>query len=196
MFVQVFQGQVKDRELWDRQTEIWRGEIKPKTTGFLGFTTGVTAGGYMITVVRFDTEEKARIDSALPEQGTWFEQTSLAFDGEIAFHDCSEVDVMFDGAVRSAGFVQVMQGRAKDQGRMRGELKKMEDELRDVRPDLLGVVIGWHGDGSFTQAAYFGSERDARKNEQAMVTSPVYAQFTSLLDGEMTFYDLTEPGVD
>ena len=196
MFVQVFEGQVQDRGLWERQTELWKRDIKPQTTGFLGFTTGVTATGHMVTIVRFDTEEKAGIDSALPEQGAWFEETSAAFDGDITFHDCSEVDVMFDGATEKAGFVQVMRGRAKNQTRMRAELKKMENELHDERPDLLGVIIGWHGDGSFTQAAYFSSEADARKNEQAVARSQLYTEFTSLLEGDAVFYDLTDPGVD
>jgi hypothetical protein len=196
MFVQVFQGQVKDRALWADQTEVWRREIKPKTTGFLGFTTGVTADGYMVTVVRFDSEEKARVDSALAEQGAWFEKTSAAFAGEIIFHDCSEVDTLFNGAAGDAAFVQVMQGRAKGQEQMRAEMRRMEGALHEVRPDLLGAVIGWHGDGGFTQAAYFSSQEEARMNEQAMANSPVYAQFTSLIDGDLTFYDFNEPGSD
>jgi hypothetical protein len=196
MFVQVFQAQIKDRELWNRRVEIWRREIKPKTAGFLGFTTGVTTDGYMVTVVRFDAEETARADSDLPEQGAWFEETSKAFDGVVIFHDCPEVDVMFDGASRDAGFVQIMQGRAKNQATMRSGLKKMEASLSKVRPDLIGAVIGWHGDGGFTQASYFSSELEARENEQAMAQTPEFAEFRSLIDGDMTFYDFGDPGVD
>ncbi|MDQ6852479.1 MAG: hypothetical protein M3046_02125, partial [Actinomycetota bacterium] len=92
MFVQVFQGKIRDGDLWARRVEAWRGEIKPKTSGFLGFTSGVTAEGDAITVVRFKSEETARADSDLPEQGAWFEETSKAFDGEVTFHDCREVD--------------------------------------------------------------------------------------------------------
>jgi hypothetical protein len=193
MFVQVFQAKIRDADLWARQVERWRAEIRPKTTGFLGFTSGVTAAGDMITVVRFESEETARVDNDLPEQGAWFEETSKAFDGEATFHDCRDVDVLLDGGSDDAGFVQIMQGRAKDQEQMRGQEKAMEPELRKVRPDLMGGTMAWHGDGSFTQVAYFASEQEARKNEQAMATSPVSGQFMSLIDGALTFYDLTTP---
>lgn len=45
MFVRVFQGKVRDAYLLTRQYETWRMSIKPKTTGYLGSTTGVTADG-------------------------------------------------------------------------------------------------------------------------------------------------------
>jgi hypothetical protein len=192
MFVQVLQGQLADADLWKRQVGKWREEIKPKTTGFLGFTTGITAGGYQITVVRFESEAKARVDSDLPEQGAWFEETSKAFDGEVTFHDCSEVDVLLGGGSEQAGFVQIMQARAKDQQAMRDRSPEMEAELRLIRPDLLGGVVAWHGDGSFTQTSYFTSEKEARENEQAMADSPMFEQFMSFIDGAPTFYDLTE----
>ena len=50
-----------------------------------------------------------------------------------------------------------------------------------------------HGDGSFTQAAYFTSEQDARKNEQAMADSPFFQRFMSMIDTDLTFYDLSHP---
>ena len=53
MFIQVFQAPLSDADLWSRQVDTWRREIRPKTTGFLGFTSGVTAEGYMITLARF-----------------------------------------------------------------------------------------------------------------------------------------------
>jgi hypothetical protein len=196
MFVQVFQGKVRDADLLARQYDKWRREIKPKTTGYLGSTTGVTADGYGFTIARFKSEETARADSDLPAQGAWWEETSQAFDGEVTFHDCREVDLLVDGGSNDAGFVQVMQGRAKDEQRMRVQEKEMEPELRKLRPDLIGGITAWHGDGTFTEVAYFTSEQEARKNEQAMADSPVYEQFTSLIDGDLSFYDLTRLDLD
>ncbi|MDQ6852363.1 MAG: hypothetical protein M3046_01525, partial [Actinomycetota bacterium] len=121
---------------------------------------------------------------------------SQAFDGEVTFHDCREVDLLVDGGSNDAGFVQVMQGRAKDEQRMRVQEKEMEPELRKLRPDLIGGITAWHGDGTFTEVAYFTSEQEARKNEQAMADSPVYEQFTSLIDGDLSFYDLTRLDLD
>ena len=193
MFVQVFQAKVRDADLWSRRVETWRSEIKPKTTGFLGFTSGTTADGDMITVVRFTSEETAQADSDLPEQGSWFEEASGAFDGEVTFHDCPEVDVLLSGGSNDAGFVQIMQGRAKDQRQMRGRTKEMESELRKIRPDLIGATMAWHGDGGFTEAAYFTSQEEARTYEQAMAGSPFYTHFMSLIDGDLSFYDLSNP---
>jgi hypothetical protein len=192
MFVQVFQGQLADVDYWDGQCARWRTEIKPLTTGFLGYTSGVTAEKYAITIVRFENEEKAQTDSALPEQGAWFEETQKAFSGEVTFHDCNEVDVMFGGGTNDAGFIQVIQGRAVDQERFRAESKQAEAELRKLRPDLIGGLTAWHGDGSFTDVAYFTSEAEARKNEKAMEGSPLMEQYQSLFDGEPAFYDLTK----
>jgi len=196
MFVQVFQAKVRDPDLWARRVETWRREIKPKTTAFLGFTSGVAADGEMITVVRFTSAEAAQVDNDLPEQGAWFEETSKAFDGDVTFHDCRDVDVIADGGSNDAGFVQVMQGRAKDQEEMRASERKMEPELRRVRPDLIGGITAWHGDGGFTQVVYFTSENDARRNEQAMAGSPLAEQFRSLIDGDIRFFDLPEPDLE
>src|SRR5437773_10555 len=138
MFVQVFQAKVQDADLWARRVATWREEIRPKTTGFLGFTSGVTADGQMITVVRFKSAEAAKVDNDLPEQGAWFEETTKAFDGEVTFHDCQEVDEILGGGSDKAGYVQVMQGRTKDQEHMRSRGPEMEPELRKIRPDNIG----------------------------------------------------------
>jgi hypothetical protein len=193
MFIQVFQARLCDPDLWSRRVAIWRSEIRPKTTGFLGFTSGVTADGYMITLARFRSEEAAKVDNDQPEQGSWFDETSKGFDSEVTFHDCRDVDILLAGGSDDAGFVQILQGRAKNQRQMQGQLKAMQSDLRSVRPDLIGAIVAWHGDGGFTQAAYFTSETEARKNERAMARSGLYEKFTSLVDGDMTFYDLSEP---
>ena len=192
MFVQVFQGRVKDADLLNRQFETWLRELKPKTTGYLGSTSGITPDGQGITVARFDSEDKARADSDLPEQGAWWEETSKAFDGEATFHDCPEVDEIGDGPSADAGFVQVIQGRVKDKARMRSRGREMEPELRKLRPDVLGGLVAWHSDddAAFTQIMYFTNEQDARTNEHAMADSPLLREFMSMMEGDLKFYDL------
>lgn len=194
MFVQVFQGRVRDPMVYERDTEQWRREIRPKTTSFLGFTAGLTDDGEMVTVARFDSEAGARRDSELAEQGAWFEQFAQNFDG-ITFHDCPEVDTMLDGGSDEAGFVQVMQGRAKDREEMRSRRADFEAELRRIRPDLIGATIAWHGDDdrAFTEVVYFTSEDEARRGEQKMSETSLGSDFMNLVDGEMTFFDLRRP---
>jgi hypothetical protein len=196
MFVQVIQGQLADVDLWRSAAQAWREQVKPHSTGFLGATSGITADGYAITMARFESEAAARANSDRPEQGAWFAQYAKAYAGEPTFHDCTDVDLLFDGGSDKAGFVQIMQGRAKDQAAMRTGQGANEDELRRIRPDLLGGVIAWHGDGTFTQASYFTSERDARENEKAMADSPMMGEFMALIDGIPTFYDLAEVNFD
>jgi|1186.fasta_scaffold09917_2 hypothetical protein len=194
MFVQVFHGKVRDPQLYQRHTEEWRREIRPKTSAFLGFTAGLTDDSQMVTVARFDSEAGARRDSDLAEQGAWFEEFSKNCEG-ITFHDCSEVDTMLDGGSNDAGFVQVMQGRAKNRDEMRSRRAGFEAELRRVRPDLIGATIAWHGDddAAFTEVAYFTSEEEARRGEQQMAESSLASDFTNLIDGELTYLDLRDP---
>jgi hypothetical protein len=197
MFVQVIQGQVGDRDLWRRQSASWSTEIKPKTSGYLGSTSGLTADGYSIAVVRFESKAAADANSNLPEQGAWFAALAPAFSGAIVFHDCVEVDQVLDGGSSDAGFVQVIQARAKDPAAFRAFSTSMQAELRRTRPDLLGGLVAWHGDGGgFTQTAYFTSESDARLNEKDMGDSPLMGEFMAHIDGDMTFYDLIEPDID
>jgi hypothetical protein len=190
MFVQVIQGKLADPDYLNRQVQKWRKEIKPLASGYLGATSGVTADNYSIAIVRFESEAAAQTNNSLPEQSAWWEETSKAFSGQVEFHDCREVDLLFDGGKNDAGFVQVIQGRALDQERFRAESKRVEGELRKLRPDLIGGLTAWHGDGTFTDVAYFTSEAEARKNEKGMEGSPLMEEYASMFDGEPTFYDL------
>jgi hypothetical protein len=193
MFIQEFHGKVRDPELWKRQLEVWNDELRPHAKGFLGSTSGLTPDGTMVSVVRFESEEAAQANSERPEQRAWYEATKRAFDGEITFHDCTEVDTYRDGGSNEAGFVQVMEGHTSDPKAMRDMEESFDAELRKVRPDILGSITGWEPDGSFVSVAYFTSESEARKNERAMADDPTFAQYMGLMDTDMTFYDLKEP---
>jgi hypothetical protein len=196
MFVQVIQGKVSDADQLRRAMERWRTDVKPGAAGYLGSTGGVTPDGRSIALVRFESEEAARANSERPEQGAWWNEAVKAFDGEVTFNNCREVDTAFGGGSDKAGFVQVIQGRAKDQGEMRRRAPELEAQLQQRRPDILGILVGWHGDGTFTQAVYFTSADDARKGEAATESDELRQEFGSLIDGEPTFFDLTAPDLD
>ena len=195
MFVQVIQGTVTDADLLRRQLDRWRAELKPGATGYLGSTGGVTRDGQAITLARFESEEAARANSERPEQGAWWNETEKAL-ADVTFRDCREVDTLLGGGSNDAGFVQFIQGRAKDQEELRRRTREMEDELRARRPDLLGALVAWHGDGGFTQAVYFTSEEEARKQEKVTEGDEARAEFMALIDGTPTFLDLPEPDLD
>jgi len=197
MFVQVIHGKVKDADLLARQTERWVAEIKPGVKGYLGSTTGVTPDGRAITLARFESAEAAAANSDNPQQSSWWNETSKAYDGEPTFINCTDVDTMFGGGSDDAGFVQVIQGRANDEGAMRSQVGSMEQDLRGRRPDILGMTIAWHGDGGgFTQAVYFRSEAETRKMETATENDELREQYTSMFAGPPTFFDLRTPLLD
>jgi hypothetical protein len=196
MFIQVFGAKVRDVDFWEQRVAVWRRDIKPVTEGFLGFTSGVTSDLDMVTIVRFRSAELASADSAAPAQSAWFEATSTAFAGPVMFHDCVDVDVLLDGGSDRAGFVQVLQARAKDQDAMRAQLSELEPALRAERPDLMGTTVAWHGDGGFTMASYFTSEVEARANEATARDSEINRRFRSLLDGVPVFLNLSKPEFD
>ncbi len=196
MFAQIIQGKVRDADLLEKQMDQWRKEIKPGAAGFLGSTAGVTPDGEAIVIARFESAEDARTNSQRPEQSSWWAETAPAFEGEVTFRDCDEVDLMFDGGSEMAGFVQVMQGRAVDPEAMRAAGTAMEADLRQQRSDILGGLVAWHGDREFTQVVYFTSEDDARKGEATMQDDSSSADWESMIDGPMTFIDLREPIYD
>ncbi len=196
MFVQVIQGRVNDEAGLKKQFDRWVSDLAAGAKGWFGGTAGVAADGEFVGIVRFESEDAARGNSDRPEQGEWWNETAAAFDGDVTFHDCQEVDTVLGGGSNDAGFVQVIQGRVKDQQRVRAMMSEFEDRLRERRPDLLGMVGAWHGDGGFTQAAYFRSEEEARANEKATEQDEGREEFMSLLEGQPSFLDLRQPEFD
>lgn len=197
MFVQIIEGKVKDADLLLRQTDRWAAEIKPGVKGYLGSTGGVTSDGQSVWIARFESAEAAASNSGSAQQDAWWNETAKAYDGEPRFHDCTEIDTLFGGGSNDARFVQVMQGQVKDQAALRSRLPEMESELRDQRPDILGILIAWHGnDGKFTQAIYFTSQDEARKYEKETENSASREEFMSYFVGPPTFYDFADPRMD
>lgn len=196
MFVQVIHGKIKDADLLARQSQRWVNEIKPDVKGYLGSTTGVTPDGRAITIARFESAEAAAANSASERQTSWWNETAKAYDGEPTFIESSDVDTLFGGGSNDAGFVQVIQGRAKDQAAMRSEVRAMEPELRKARPDILGMGIVWHGDGGFTQSVYFRSETETREAEKATEGDETRQRYMAMFAEPPTFFDLRSPLLD
>ncbi|HWC10339.1 MAG TPA: hypothetical protein VG455_03860 [Acidimicrobiales bacterium] len=192
MFIQVLQGKTGSPEEVRRQLDRWEQELRPGASGYLGATGGVAEDGTVIMLVRFETEEAARANSDRPEQGEWWNEASGAFDGEVTFRDCAEVETSHAGGSDEAGFVQVMQGRARDKNRLRELEEEFMPKLAELRPDIIGSVRAWDGD-FFTQAIYFTSEAEARKGESSMPSGgDDFQEFMSLME-DLTYIDLKDP---
>jgi hypothetical protein len=164
MFVQVIQGKATDAQGVRRQFERWDRELKPSAVGFLGSTAGVSEDGEFIAIARFESQDAARANSDRAEQGEWWAETEKYLEG-VRFYDCTEVDLGQGGGSDDAGFVQVIQGTAKDKELLQRMDREFESQMRDVRPDVIGSVTAWQGN-DFTSFVYFTSEADAREGER------------------------------
>lgn len=196
MFLQFMIGKVRDGDTIREQMDLWRHQYRHSATGFLGATSGFTDDGQFVSLARFTSEEAARENAQRPEQNAWWEKFASGFDGEVAFIDCPEVDLIKGGGSDDATFVQIMRGKAVDASALREGADEMEKELAEVRPDVVGMVCGWHGDREFVQAVYFSSEEAARKGEAETQDDPRAAEWDEMFEGPMTYIDLHEPLFD
>ena len=194
MFIQVIEGRAKDprglRDQWDR----WHKELAPGAAGWLGSTGGIASDGTCIGVVRFESEEAAQRNSARPEQGRWWADFARHLDGEATFDDYRETALLGGGGSDSAGFVQVIRGRAKDVAQLQSLGREVEGLLRQHRPEVLGGTVAWKPDGHFTQTVYFTSADAAREGEsQRRPELQRFADAWNQLMEDVRYIDLREP---
>lgn len=197
MFIQVITGTATDPEGLRRQSHRWQEDLRPGAAGYLGTTAGVTDDGRFILLARFESEAAARANSERPEQGAWWAETEKCLD-RVAFLDSGDVSTLLGGGSDAAGFVQVMRGRVKDRQRMaalESRMPEFEAALRRARPDLLGELIAVHPDGTYTNAAYFASEAEARQAEGRELPADLKAFFDELMAAITSdeYFDLRDP---
>jgi len=195
MFIQVIEGKVRDAEAVHERLKVWERDLQPGAIGYLGSTGGCTNDGDCILIARFEDEDAARRNSERPEQGEWWATTETLFDGPVRFHDTTDVQVMSHGPLDDAHFVQVMEGHVSDRARADALTKESEDVLTEQRPDLLGSVTAYYGDGDYTELAYFRSEDEARSGEAKDMPpqlAEAFAEFQETFQVDR-YLDLHEP---
>jgi hypothetical protein len=104
MFVQVIQGRTGDAGQLRARMDQWVRDLSAGAIGWLGSTAGVTADGTGIALARFESADAARRNSERPEQGQWWAETAKLFDGDVSFHDCSQVHLFGRGGSDDAGY--------------------------------------------------------------------------------------------
>lgn len=191
MFIQVIRGKAGDPVEARRQMDRWMEELRPGAKGFLGSTAGVSTTGELVALARFESPEAARANSARPEQGSWWEEMATSFAGDVSFKESSDVDTLSEGGSNEAGFVQIMTGKVVDGAKARSLLHEVAGAIGSLRPDVLGGVVAWHDDGTFTQAVYFRSEAAAREGEQGEMPAALADVRTAMTVTE--FLDLPDP---
>jgi hypothetical protein len=197
MFVQVIKGQVADAGALQALASGWVTELSPGATGWLSSTSGVTADGVGIVFACFESADAAQRNSDRPEQGEWWAEAEKYFAEPPTFFNFDNVIVVRGGVTASAGFVQAMLGRVSDPERDRELTRNFVTLDGDMRPDLLGGIVGIGDDGQFAQAFYFTSEAEARVGEQSEVPEEMAKAFAEEqeLITEINYFDLTEPAI-
>jgi hypothetical protein len=190
MFAQIIQARTRDEEALRRRSEEWNRSLKSGAQGFLGSTQGVSDDGEFIVIARFESEDAASRNSDRPEQGEWWAGTQEHLEGAARFYDSTDVSTFLDGGSDSAGFVQIIQGTAKDRERLIELFQSEEDSIRENRPDVIGGFVVWQGN-DFTQIVYFTSEDEARQGERSEGETG-YEEWAGLVDN-MKFIDLRRP---
>jgi hypothetical protein len=195
MFVQVIQARAKDKDAVKAELERWHAEIAPSAEGWLGSTGGVTPDGQFLGVARFESQEAAQAQSNSPEQDRWWKGFSQHLEGEASFFDSSGVTLGGQGGSDNAGFVQVMQGKVNDIEKAKEMDARMEQDMPQRRPDVIGNVTAYKEDGTFYSVLYFTSLEEARQGEKQMTENPPpeMEEWGQLMEGEMKFFDLEEP---
>ncbi|WP_106399917.1 hypothetical protein [Actinocorallia populi] len=203
MFIQIIQGHVTDPAAMREAFEQWQRDLAPGAEGWLGGTAGITGDDTFFASACFASAAEARRNSERPEQHQWWMETAKYFSGEVAFHDCERGEVFPEGKTDffpDAGFVQVMQGRLRDPDKVTALMHRMEGDMREWRPDLLGAVLAIHPAGdAYTQFTYFTSEPEARENESKEPPERLRGVMDELMGlevGEPVYHDLREHWTD
>ncbi|MGC4110935.1 MAG: hypothetical protein QM747_11040 [Nocardioides sp.] len=192
MFIQVIQGKTSREAELRAHAESWATDGGAEgAVGWLGGTFGVTDTGDFLGVVRFTSQDDARANSARPETGAFAEKMASLMDGPVQFHDCADVTTFLDGGSDDAGFVQVISGHVDDREPAKA-LVAHTDELRAMRPEILGGTLAFADDGTFFQTVYFTDESRARSGEQLEPPAEVRAVLETMMAGA-SFHDLRRP---
>jgi len=187
MFIQVIKSSTSRPDEVRALMQEWN-DLPDDGSGMLGGTFGITDDGTSISVVRFESREKAMANSERPETDAMAQKMAALMDGPPEFHDCDDVTVWGDGGSDDAGFVQVIEGRTDDPDRLKQVVNEDFDELRRHRPDIIGGTLALTGDGGFFNTVAFTDEASAREGEKKDVSS-VGDEFRPLMK-DVFFHDL------
>jgi len=192
VFIQYIQGKCQRPADLRRMLDRWQAELEPNAVGYLGGTYGFANDtDTFCAVVRFESREAAEQNSARPEQDQWFNEVQKCFTGPVEFKNADEVTVMLEGGSDTAGFVQVMRGRVLDAERLK-DLSRFDDQLRQLRPEIIGGTFAIAEDGSFINTVAFTDEESARRGEQQEMPAEVGQDMDAAM-ADISYLDLREP---
>ncbi|MCD0448945.1 hypothetical protein LO762_07045 [Actinocorallia sp. API 0066] len=173
MFIQLIEAPAADADTLREASYRWADKLGSTSVGWLGCTSGVTEDGVWISAERFESEQKAWVESGRPGRRRWWAETLRGLAGEARFINCREVEVFAPdpSAIDTARYIEIVQGRVKDAALMRTLLRSMEKQMYAHRTDLLGSTLAFHPDDGYTHILYHTDE-DAVFDAQLRETPP------------------------
>lgn len=190
MFIQVIQSKTSRRQEVRELLDEWASSMEDPG-GWLGGTYGFTDDGDFLAVVRFENRELAMANSDDPRTSAFAERMAALMDAPPEFQDCDDVTVLLEGGSDDAGFVQVIRGRSDNPEGLKTALTGDTDQLREMRPEIIGGTLAFSSDGRFTNTVAFTDEASAREGEAKEPPPEVREALDEMIDGA-SFYDLRE----
>ena len=192
MFVRVHRGQVDDRDDIRREWRCWERSLQDAPDGYVGSTAGIADDGTFVAMVRYESEAAARcIDAVSPGAERWRQACTRLRDHFVV--DSTETDVWNRGGTDEAGFVQIRLGMSSDPARLRDlYVNQQPVRMGPYRPEVLGGLFAWYGDGGFALSAYFTSEDEARSGENLHEFESFFDDISAVMQ-DVRYVDLHEP---
>lgn len=179
----------------------------PVRDDWLATMVGCSRAGLWLGVDRYASEPPRRVagtgrspviarrDPVGAGPAAWWASGALPLIGRTTMVPYPDVAILADEGSGEAGFVRVAVGRARDLERFRRVRERMAARMTEVRPDLLGVVVGLGPAGSFVDLTYCADEGLVRAAERGE-TDPEIADLAAELDALTetgTAHDLARP---
>ena len=89
-------------------------------------------------------------------------------------------------------FIQVIQGKVKDEAGLRRAMDRWQEELMPGAIGFLGTTAGFTADGTFLALARFESADAAHANSERPEQGAWWAEMEKCFDGEVTFMDCAD----
>lgn len=182
MFVRIATGHTTDPRSLREGLERWMAGL-PEDAGHIGTTAGVGEDGTYFVASRYGSRDEADRSG------------SPTTDREATVFDCPLVETYMGEIPARSGFVQIeiFEG-LRDEDEYRDVCRGFH-ALRDLRPDLLGTLVCYAGDGNVFAVNHFTSEEDARAAESGEPPFEVIAleeRWAAVIDRKR-YLDIREP---
>jgi hypothetical protein len=152
----------------------WSADVGSIATGWLGCTSGVSADGHWIFLMRFVSPEAAWITSDLPGYERWWRACRHDLSTPPVFAESTRVRGILRGGSDDAATVTITDGIASPE-QLSAIVGRLENLAPAERAAVIGGFIAWHDHEQFTEALYLAGKW--AQFRQLGTTSPPLGRF-------------------